>query len=58
MVALSAMVSAIRQLQYDRRRELQGDSHARLLPVGENSVDELIRAYNRLTDERRRRSGG
>lgn len=44
----------IRQLHNTIERELHGDSHARLLPVGENSVDELIRAYNRLTDERRK----
>lgn len=43
----------IQHLHDTINRELQGDSQARLLPDGESGVDNLIRAYNHITDERR-----
>jgi two-component system phosphate regulon sensor histidine kinase PhoR len=43
----------IHLLQDTIQRERDGDTSARLLPVGESGVDELIRTYNSLIDDRR-----
>ena len=35
------------------QRERDGDTSARLLPVGESGIDDLIRVYNNLIDDQR-----